>query len=126
MDTKNVAQSFGLEGKLVKHDVNGGFTYAKHLTEVITQSNKRPYEILLVSQDENMVLTRKMRVLPEHENLQAGHQRWKFETCDKFPFQLLKKIGGSWFWQSKNIITKETEYVPANVVFDRLEYVSVH
>lgn len=126
MEAENVVKSFKLEGKLVKKDALGGFTYATHLTEVITKSQKRPYEILLVSQDETMVLARKMRVSPEHDNLQAGHQRWKFESCEKLPFQLLKKIGDGWFWQVKNPVTDKTEYVQAHVLFDRLEYVSVH
>jgi hypothetical protein len=123
MDTQNVIEPFIGDGKLVKPCPHGGMTYASFMTEVITQSHKRPYQVMLVSQDETMVLVRKLRVLPEHENLQAGHQRWKFEPCDKFPFQLLKKIGNGWFWQSKNEQTNESQYQQVHVLFDRLEYV---
>lgn len=126
MDSQNVITPFKIEGKLVKEDALGGFTYATHLTEVVSKSKRRPYEILLVSQDETMIVTRKMKVFEEHSNLQMGHQRWKFETCESSPFQLLKKIGDAWFWQIKDERTQKTEYVQAHVLFDRLEYLSVH
>lgn len=126
MESKNVVSFFKMEGKLVKEDPLGGFTYASYLTEVVSKSKRRPYEILLVSQDETMIVARKMKVLEEHSNLQAGHQRWKFETCKSFPFQLLKKIGDGWFWQNKDETTQSIEYVQAHVLFDRLEYLSVH
>jgi len=126
METKNIMSSYKMEGKLKKQDPLGGYTYAKHMTEVITRSKRRPYEILLVSQDESMIVARKMKVLEEHDNLQAGHQRWKFESCDSFPFQLMKKIGDAWFWQIKDESTQKVEYVQTHVLFDRLEYLSVH
>ena len=124
MEQENVIKSFKLEGNLVKKDAQGGFTYAKHMTEVQSNNLRIPYEILLVSQDETMVLARKMRVLPEHENLQMGHQRWKFETCDKYKFELLKKIGDGWFWQKKSDDSDKKEYIQAHILFDRLEYLN--
>ena len=54
MDTQNVIEPLIGDGKLCKPCPHGGMTYASFMTEVITQSHKRPYQVMLVSQDETM------------------------------------------------------------------------